>query len=141
MPDPSARTSPLLYVLLGCSLTLNVVLLFSGRSGEAPVAPERPVAAGSGDSGAPALAQQPGAAAETLASAPLDAASEVAPDGGWTTLGGKVEHSLARTFQQLAAEDGDALSGQTPGSAQDATARSASALARAAVSRLGTGAT
>jgi len=110
MPDPSARTSPLLYVLLGCSLTLNVVLLFSGRSGEAPVAPERPVAAVSGDSGAPALAQQPGAAAETLASAPLDAATEVAPDGGWTTLGGKVEHSLARTFQQLAAEDGDALS-------------------------------
>ena len=33
MPDPSAKTSPLLYLLLGCSLTLNVVLLFSGRSG------------------------------------------------------------------------------------------------------------
>jgi len=110
MPDPTAKTSPLLYLLLGCSLMLNVVLLFSGRSAEAPLAPERSVETDSGDSGARAVAQQPGAAADALESAPVRAAGEVAPGEGWKTLGGKVEHSLARTFQRLAAEDGDALS-------------------------------
>ena len=108
MPDPSAKTSPVLYLLLGCSLTLNVVLLFGGRSEQAPMPPELPVETGPGDSsGAPAVAQQPGAAAD--APAPVRAAGEVAPQEGWKTLGGKVEHSLARTFQRLAAEDGDAL--------------------------------
>jgi murein DD-endopeptidase len=109
MPNPSARTSPLLYLLLGCSLTLNVVLLFGDRSGEAPVAPELPVETASGQSGAPAIAQQPGAAADAPAVAPVHAAGEVAPEGGWKALGGKVEHSLARTFQRLAPEEGDAL--------------------------------
>jgi hypothetical protein len=109
MPDPSSKTSPLLYLLLGCSLTLNAVLLLSGRSTDAPSAPERSVETERDDSGAPAVAQQPGAAADAPAAAPLHAAGEVAPEEGWLTLGGKVEHSLARTFQQLAAEDGDAL--------------------------------
>jgi murein DD-endopeptidase MepM/ murein hydrolase activator NlpD len=84
--------------------------LFNGRSAEAPLAPERSVETDSGDSGARAVAQQPGPAADALDSAPVRAAGEVAPGEGWKTLGGKVEHSLARTFQQLAAEDGDALS-------------------------------
>lgn len=114
MSDPSAKTSaktsakmaPLLYVLLGCSLTLNAVLLLNGRS---PGTPEQPVAAQGEEAGAPAVAQQPGAAADTVASAPVHAAGEVAPEEGWLALGGKVEHSLARTFQQLAAQDGDAL--------------------------------
>jgi murein DD-endopeptidase len=110
MPDPTAKTSPLLYLLLGCSLMLNAVLLFSGRSAEAPSAPERSVETDGGDSGAPAVAQQPVAAADALESAPVHAADEVAPGEGWKTLGGTVEHSLARTFQRLAAEEGDALS-------------------------------
>jgi murein DD-endopeptidase MepM/ murein hydrolase activator NlpD len=114
MPDPSAKTSakiaPLLYVLLGCSLTLNAVFLFSGSSTEAPSAPEQSVETERDASGAPAVAQQPEAAADALASAPVPAAGAVDPEGGWVTLAGKVEHSLARTFQQLAAKDGDALS-------------------------------
>ncbi len=109
MPDPSAKSSPLLYLMLGCSLTLNAVLLFGDRFGEEPVAPEPQVETDRGDSGAPAVAQPSGAAADALASSPVRAAGEVAAEEGWKTLGGRVEHSLARTFQRLAAEDGDAL--------------------------------
>jgi murein DD-endopeptidase MepM/ murein hydrolase activator NlpD len=109
MPNPSAKTSPLLYVLLGCSLTLNAVLFFSGRSTDAPVAPEQPVAAQGDGAEGPAVEQKPGAVADAVASAPSNATSEVSAAEGWMTLGGTVEHSLARTFQRLAAKDGDAL--------------------------------
>lgn len=109
MPDPSAKTSSLLYVLLGCSLTLNAVLLLNGRSTDAPVAPQQPVAVQGDSAGVPAGAQQPGAAADAVASAPANVTSDVSAEEGWMTLGGRVEHSLARTFQRLAAKDGDAL--------------------------------
>lgn len=109
MPDPSAKKSSLLYVLLGCSLTLNAVLLLNGRSTDAPVAPQQPVAVQGDSAGVPGVGQQPVAAADTVASAPANATSDVAAAEGWMTLGGRVEHSLARTFQRLAAKDGDAL--------------------------------
>ena len=109
MPDLSAKTSPLLYVLLGCSLTLNVVLLFGDRFGEAPMAPEHSVESDGAASVAPAVAGQSGADADSLAPATVPAAGQGVAEEGWKALGGEVEHSLARTFQRLAAEDGDAL--------------------------------
>jgi murein DD-endopeptidase len=111
MPDSSSKTSPLLYVLLGCSLMLNVVLLFGSGSGDAPPVAPAPSDAGpvdaAGDAGA-ANAQDDG-----VAPVPTPPSSPGEPDsaqGGWAALAGNVEHSLARTFQRLAGEDGDALS-------------------------------
>lgn len=117
-----------LYVLLGCSLTLNVVFLFGGgfSGGNTPTTPSPPFA--SIDS-ASAVEDKVAAAAASIP-APSDPivntanpqanqaepsapSGEAAPNaleaGGWMALHGKVEQSLARTFQKLAGEDGDAL--------------------------------
>jgi murein DD-endopeptidase len=123
MAQPRATVSsthPALYVLLGCSLMLNAVLLFSRGGGDQPPAATAPVAESAIEKDIPpavAVAGAPRAGGEE-ATPPADAASApsaapVAPaatGGEWRVLHGKVEGSIARTFQLLAGEDADALS-------------------------------
>ncbi len=96
----------LLYVLLGSSLALNIVMVVDrGRSddGDADAAAEEVAAATDADAASPDAA-----AAAAPAAAP--AAQPAALSGaGWRVTTAQVEHSLARTFQNAAGEDGDAL--------------------------------
>lgn len=101
----------LLYLLLSCSLGLNVVLLLNRSSSDEPGGSPAAVA-GNPSAEAPvasAAASAPVAAAEPARDATQAAAAE-AQVAGWAVLHGKVEQSLARTFQIIAGDDGDALS-------------------------------
>lgn len=112
----------ILVAMLACSVTLNVVQLFSGSCSEE----HAPTAAASLAEQAPE--QAPEAAAEATANAAdpqvdqvedsagaaapvqLEAAPAAPTLGEWKSLAARVEQSLARTFQNAAGEDGDALS-------------------------------
>lgn len=90
----------LLYVLLGTSLSLNLVMVIDRGAGGSS-APEAPVAE-SAEIAAPADAVSPAAVV-----APAPAAVPI-PDG-WQLTRAEVRHSLARTMQGAAGEHGDAL--------------------------------
>lgn len=109
-PAPSKTPTPLL-VLLACSLLLNVFqFLHQGPSGQPEVttaSDETPDEDVTEDAAAPASAP---AAAKPAEQATAPAAAPAAAGGEWTALGSKVKDSLARTFQLVAGEDGDALS-------------------------------
>lgn len=96
-----------LYVLLACSIGLNLVQWFgSGSSGESTdaqvvSAPQDPDADELGEG----VEGEDGAGGEVATAEPAAAVAE----GEWSALGGPVNQSLARTFQGLAGEDGDAL--------------------------------
>ncbi len=98
------RGSGVLLVLLGASITLNVVLFL--RKGEAP--PSAPAAAAATEAVAPASAVAADAPEAPAAEAP--AAAPVA--GDWTVVRTTVEHSIARTMAAVAGEHGDALSAE-----------------------------
>jgi murein DD-endopeptidase len=93
---------------------LNVVLLLDRGPSHQPqeVSVTEPVAQ---ESGPEAVAEPPAQAfvEETVEPAEMHASSEPvagsAATAGWTLVTGRVEHSLARTFQEEAGEDGDAL--------------------------------
>ena len=107
---PSQKPT-LLYIVLACSLALNVVMLLGRISSDEPDG--APVAEAPDQEADGAPAQGSTAANDTAAGAagqPAQATGD-APAGGWTVLRGKVEQSLARTFQVEAGEAGDALSG------------------------------
>lgn len=96
-----------LYVLLACSLVLNAVLLLRGGPSTDDASPvgtadEAGLGEGVEGEGSPVAAEAP-------AAAPEPAAAESVSAGEWSVLRGTVEQSLARTFQQEAGEDGDAL--------------------------------
>jgi len=105
MSDVPSR-SVLLYVLLACSLTANVVLVLTRPSVEQPAAVEvldEDALAEDIDSSDPAEV-------ETAQPTPAAAHDSAAPSADWTLLRGNVEQSLARTFQAEGGKDGDALS-------------------------------
>jgi len=102
MPDSPLRNSLLLYGLLACSLVLNVVLLLKRGAPDEPgvvVPVEAPI-------------EEPAAATREAAVQPASPEPQAgaAQAAGWTILRGKVEQSLARTFQLEAGDSGDALS-------------------------------
>lgn len=94
------------YGALVFSLALNVLLLLRGGPSEAPVtAPDAEFL----EEDAMVDDGPPGEVAETAQ--PAEEAAAGADDTQWSVLRGKVDHSLARTFQTEAGENGDALSG------------------------------
>lgn len=107
----SNRPAPkplLLYGLLACSLTLNVVMFFRGAPSEEPDGAAAIASPAVDDAVSNAAA--PGAAADAVAqAAPVKAEDGDSASAEWTVLRGKVEHSMARTFQLEAGEAGDAL--------------------------------
>jgi len=113
MADSRNSKPVLLYVLLACSLALNLVLSLSRRPSQEPErassveAPDQ----GSATGGAPAQEATQTNTAPSVAAQPASAQPEAGDSqtAGWTALGNKLEQSLARTFQLKAGEDGDAL--------------------------------
>ena len=106
----SNRPAPkplLLYGLLACSLTLNVVMFFRGAPSEEPDAAAAIASPAVDDAVANAAAPAADAAAQAE---PVEAEAGGSASAEWTVLRGKVEQSLARTFQIEAGEAGDALS-------------------------------
>ncbi len=102
-----------LYVLLACSIGLNVVQFFaggsSGESQDATVSPATQESDGD-DALAEGVEGVEGEGAAAAAGAGVDAPAPAAvAEGDWIALGGPVNQSLARTFQGLAGADGDAL--------------------------------
>jgi murein DD-endopeptidase len=103
-------------MVLGASLALNVFLLagsFGGGDSEDPVATEEASVSedaelAEGTEGDDDEAVEP-AAASASAPVPSAAPAAQAPAGEWVVLHGSVDSSLARTFQGIAGEDGDAL--------------------------------
>jgi len=113
MADLRNNKTSLLYVLLGCSLLLNAVLLL--WPGSCP-RPQQAATVAVADPAATAGAAAPQQASQSDTAAPavaqptaVEPQSGEAQSGGWTVLGAKVEQSLARTFQLSAGQDGDAL--------------------------------
>lgn len=105
----SSRSSvpPWLYAVLACSIALNVVQFFGGGSHDA--SDSAPTAAAPHEQAADEDLEDLGEGVEgaDVESAPAEPAA--VPEGDWSALGGPVNQSLARTFQGLAGEDGDAL--------------------------------
>ncbi len=104
----------LLYVLLGSSLALNVVMVLDrGHDGD-----HVPVSSAEGADGelAANIVNEGGVAEDAVAAPATPEAAAPAPapaalqGSGWRVTTADVEHSLARTFQGAAGEDGDALS-------------------------------
>jgi len=99
-----------LYVILALSFALNIVLLSRDPSQE----PERSSSVETGETVA-AVAETPDPQPEAVATDELPSVagpgSDDASSAGWSVISGEVEHSLARTFQREAGEDGDALAG------------------------------
>lgn len=109
MASPARSSAPTwLYVLLVCSLLLNAVQFLGGGSGKDTAG--APVASQEAEPGAGDELEDLGEGVEEAGdeAAPAEPAAEEA-DGEWSALGGPVDQSLARTFQGLAGEDGDAL--------------------------------
>jgi murein DD-endopeptidase MepM/ murein hydrolase activator NlpD len=113
------KNAPFLYGTLLCSLVLNVVLLLGGRSSD-EVAGAASVDSRDQASIVTAAAHAPEATADAGLEAAFDATAPPAPSeppvadtstSGWTVVNAKVEHSLARTFQRVAGEEADALTG------------------------------
>lgn len=94
----------LLYIVLACSLALNIVLLLSRGPSEEP--------SGTASVEVEGDVQESETASEDVAEQPAsrETAPAGAPTDGWTVVRGAVEQSLARTFQIQAGEAGDALS-------------------------------
>lgn len=132
MIDHPALKPWLIFGILGCSLALNLVMVLDRDGGSADAAPApgaAPLAPGEAPAPAGAPAALPGAApapavgvaevaappvdaaAAAVAAAPAAAPAPTLPvPAGWQVHQGEVNHSLARTFQGIAGEDGDALS-------------------------------
>lgn len=110
MSDSSSTKPWPLYILLACSLTLNVVMVM-GRS-----TPEEPVETALVEHGDEELGEvsdedstDDAAKVEPGTPASVEEAAAAAPAGDWSSLHADVQSSLARTFQIAAGEDGDAL--------------------------------
>jgi len=115
MPNVPWNKTTILSGLLACSLILNVVLLAGRPDSEQPeVAPTAADSEQQASSNDTAAAEETGDPDATGSDDGLAAEGPVQPDeivttAGWLHLRGNVQHSLARTFQQQAGEDGDAL--------------------------------
>lgn len=108
------------YVLLGVSLVLNIVLITRGEGVEAP----EPVVAAPVVEAAPAASapETPTVAPRGPAEAAFAAQAAAAPDpaaapaaarpGEWTTTAAEVKHSIARTFQIALGDDGPAVAAE-----------------------------
>ncbi len=100
MFNPPLGKPWLLYVLLGTSLALNLVMVL-----DRPSSPD-------GETEAEAVAAAAEATAEpapVASLAPVAPAAPVALPDGWQITKADVDHSLARTLQNAAGEQGDAL--------------------------------
>lgn len=92
----------LLYVLLGTSLALNLVMVLDR--------PAREATAGGGEEVEATAAPATEVVAATVDGAPAAPAAPAVPlPEGWQISKADVEHSLARTLQNAAGEKGDAL--------------------------------
>ncbi|TFH21797.1 MAG: hypothetical protein E4H03_09825, partial [Myxococcales bacterium] len=114
MPDSSPKKTSLLYIALACSLALNVVLVLRRGPSEEPqgASTVEILDPGSTVEDAPAQGAQPPPDAALEAVEQPAAGEPIAGDASaaqWTVISGTVDHSLARTFQREAGEDGDAL--------------------------------
>ncbi|MCB9779424.1 MAG: M23 family metallopeptidase [Alphaproteobacteria bacterium] len=116
MLQPPLGKPWLLYVLLGSSLALNLVMVLDRPSGDdadcdAPDVELTLTTSATADSdglaAAPAMAD--GALADA-AGVPVAAVPAVDVPANWRLTAADVSHSLARTFQSAEGEDGDALS-------------------------------
>jgi murein DD-endopeptidase len=106
----------LLYGLFGCSLALNIVMVLQRQTGDAPVEAETVTV-----DAEVAAAVAPGAAANVAPSAAANVAPSAAANVAATpaapavipsdlqVVDATVDHSLARTFQKAAGDDGNAL--------------------------------
>jgi len=133
MLDHPALKPWLIFGILGCSLALNLVMVLDrdGGSADAAAAPApaaAPLAPSEGAAPAVAPAALPGGAPApavgvadagvpgvpvveaAVAPAVAAAAPSLPVPAGWQVHQGEVTHSLARTFQGIAGDDGDALS-------------------------------
>ncbi|HXC50010.1 MAG TPA: M23 family metallopeptidase [Candidatus Limnocylindrales bacterium] len=114
MMNLPVRTPSLLYALLALSLAVNVVILVRHRSSDETkavpaVSAPAETAGAPGDVPAAAVAApdaNPATGSQPASAQPMTIASRSV---GWTVVRGRVEGSLARTFQLNAGEDGDAL--------------------------------
>ncbi len=101
-----------LYIALTCSVALNILLLVTRGGGDPANTPvvETEDLAGSGEvEGDSALAVAEAEARPAAAPSAPPAARPAPPSAEWAVLHGAVDQSLARTFQGIAGEDGDAL--------------------------------
>ncbi len=103
----------LIYVLLGCSLATNVMLLLARGASDKPdshAIVQAPIDAAGSAAPVNGSAAATGAVHEAAVQpASGQAVPSTAPTAGWTVLRSKVEQSLARTFQLAGGESGDAL--------------------------------
>lgn len=99
----------LLYVILGSSLALNLVMVLDRPSAPAADVPAMTAAAAPAVDAALAPAAPTDAAAAVAATPAVDAGLALATEG-WTVTRGALDQSLARTFQGQVGEAGDALS-------------------------------
>lgn len=110
-PAPSKPSTPL-YVLLVCSLLLNLFqFLHHGSPQQANVAVTAEMLDEDDTEESTAPVAGPATAKPTeLPASAAPVAGATSSQDGWTALGSKVQESLARTFQKIADDDGDALS-------------------------------
>lgn len=117
LPGVLPRPHLAVYVLLGVSLVLNIVLITRGDGVEAPeptpIAPvaEAPAAAPPADETPSVPAEAAAAAAFAAAPNPAAAPARVNP-GQWIATRAEVEHSIARTFQLALGDDGPAVAAE-----------------------------
>jgi murein DD-endopeptidase len=103
MIQPPLGKPWLLYGVLGCSVALNLVMVLDRRADDTPIEPESVTLD-------EAAAQSPGAVVSVdAAAAPAVAPPPAAIPADWKVLDATVEHSLARTFQKAAGDDGNGL--------------------------------
>lgn len=95
----------LLYGILGCSLALNIVMVVERKSGDAPIEAETVTVDGS----AAEVATTAVAATATTAAGQAAPAPPAVIPSDWQIVDATVDHSLARTFQKAAGDDGNAL--------------------------------
>lgn len=116
MIQPPLGKPWLLYVLLGSSLALNLVMVLDRPdTAPAPALADADAAAAAAAAPAPGQAVAPGEAvaptqAASLATALPVAAPAVPVPEGWRITRASVEGSVARTFQLAVGDEGDALS-------------------------------
>jgi len=119
MPDSRSNKTSILYTALACSLALNAVLLLSDSSSDetqnaSSIETSEVVAAVDGADAQPTPRTAGNdlgttGSAEVLETTPTKPPAPAVPDAAWKVVHANVVHSLARTLQRAAGDDGDAL--------------------------------